>query len=185
MASDSGIEIVGIASDPYTASEKIIELEPDVMTLDIELPRMNGIEFLKRLMPQYPIPIVVVSAVSNIVFEALNAGAIDFVSKADLRNRNIENFMNELIIKNAIKDTWRKRFVQERKNSYEIEDPSIIILSATTNEKISLHIIYNNVCFSTIYDMNRFMSKFNNDLIKSKISDTCFLGTSSVWPGVV
>jgi len=70
------------------------------MTLDVEMPRMNGIEFLKRLMPQYPIPVVVVSAVSHNVFDALNAGAVDFVTKPDLSTqRGFDFLINELIIK--------------------------------------------------------------------------------------
>jgi two-component system chemotaxis response regulator CheB len=97
---DRGIEVVGTAKDAFEARDKIIELEPDVMTLDVEMPKMNGIEFLKRLMPQYPIPVVVVSSVSDNVFDALNAGAVDFVTKMNPgAGRNKENFINELIIK--------------------------------------------------------------------------------------
>ena len=83
IANDKGIEVVGTASNPFEARDKIIELEPDVLTLDIEMPRMNGIEFLEKLMPQYPMPVVVVSALSENVFDALNAGAVDFVTKPD------------------------------------------------------------------------------------------------------
>jgi two-component system chemotaxis response regulator CheB len=81
LVADSGLEIVATAADPYAARDKIIEHEPDVMILDVELPRMNGIEFLKKLMPQYPIPVVVVSASGDNVFDALKAGAVDFVTK--------------------------------------------------------------------------------------------------------
>ena len=81
IGSDRGIEVVGTASNPFEARDEIIELEPDVLTLDIEMPRMSGIEFLEKLMPQYPMPVVVVSALSDKVFEALNAGAVDFVTK--------------------------------------------------------------------------------------------------------
>ncbi|MDV3427645.1 MAG: chemotaxis response regulator protein-glutamate methylesterase [Bacillota bacterium] len=107
---DSGIEVVATASDPYMARDKIIEFEPDVMTLDIELPRMNGIEFLKRLMPQYPIPIVVVSSVNKNVFYALKFGAVDFITKPQ---RNTDSFINELIVKIKIASTakvgkWKK-----------------------------------------------------------------------------
>lgn len=106
IGADPGIEVVGTAVDPYMARDKLIELEPDVMTLDVEMPRMNGIEFLKRLMPQYPIPVVVVSAVNENVFDALNAGAVDYVIKPDFRNgRGIEPLINELIIKIKIAST--------------------------------------------------------------------------------
>ncbi len=81
LAQDSYIEVVATASDPYEARDAILKYKPDVMTLDIELPRMDGIEFLRKLMPQYPIPTVMVSSLSDKVFEALKAGAVDFVSK--------------------------------------------------------------------------------------------------------
>jgi two-component system chemotaxis response regulator CheB len=98
LSSDKSIEVIGVANDPYKARDKIIEFRPDVMTLDVELPRMNGIEFLRRLMPQYPIPVVMVSAITDKVFEALKAGSVDFVSKPTTKN-GVENFINELLVK--------------------------------------------------------------------------------------
>lgn len=106
IAEDFGIEVVGTASDPFMARDKILELEPDVLTLDVEMPKMNGIEFLRKLMPQYPLPVVVVSAVSSNVFDALDAGAVDFVTKPDVRNiSGLNAFINELIIKIKIAST--------------------------------------------------------------------------------
>ena len=100
IANDPGIEVVATAADVFIARDKILDLEPDVLTLDVEMPRMNGIEFLKRLMPQYPLPVVMVSAVSDHVFDALNAGAVDFVTKPDMKGqRSPDSFINELIIK--------------------------------------------------------------------------------------
>lgn len=100
VAKDPGIEVVGTASDPYDARDKILELNPDVMTLDAEMPKMNGIEFLKKLMPQYPLPVLVVSSAANIVFDAMQAGAVDFVNKPSSMNENEQNaFISELIIK--------------------------------------------------------------------------------------
>ncbi len=85
LALDPGIEVVGTASDPYIARDKIIELQPDVLTLDVEMPRMDGVAFLRKLMPQYPIPVVMVSSLTQrgkqITMEALDAGAVDFVAK--------------------------------------------------------------------------------------------------------
>ncbi len=108
ISADTGIEVLGTASDPYMARDMIIELEPDVLTLDVEMPKMGGIEFLKKLMPQYPLPVIVVSAVNNSVFEALNAGAVDFVVKPDARNPLGHSlFINELIIKIKIASTAR------------------------------------------------------------------------------
>ncbi|HSV56384.1 MAG TPA: response regulator, partial [Magnetospirillaceae bacterium] len=85
LSRDPAIEVVGKAADVYSARDKIVLLKPDVVTLDVEMPRMDGIEFLKRLMPQYPIPVIVVSAVawdgSTKALEALDAGAVAVVSK--------------------------------------------------------------------------------------------------------
>ncbi len=100
LSSDPDIEVVATANDPYDARDKIISTKPDVMTCDVEMPKMNGIEFISRLMPQYPLPIIVVSSTSGTVFDAMNAGAVDFVGKPDLSSVNsVENFINELIVK--------------------------------------------------------------------------------------
>lgn len=79
------IEVVGTAPDPFVARDKIVQLQPDVLTLDVEMPRMDGVEFLRRLMPQYPLPVIMVSSLTlrgkQVTLDALNAGAVDFVSK--------------------------------------------------------------------------------------------------------
>lgn len=122
IGQDAAIEVVGTASDPYSARDKLIECQPDVMTLDVEMPKMNGIEFLKRLMPQYPIPVVVVSAVSDNVFNALNAGAVDFVTKPNTNSQlSLQSFINELIIKIKIASTakvgrWKNEMFTNREN---------------------------------------------------------------------
>ena len=106
IVKDFGIEVVGTASDPFMARDKILELMPDVITLDVEMPKMNGIEFLKKLMPQYPLPVVVVSSVKSNVLEALNEGAVDFVSKPDVtKPGGLDAFISELIIKIKIAST--------------------------------------------------------------------------------
>jgi len=100
ISTDPTIEVVAKAVDPFDARDKILEFEPDVMTCDIEMPRMNGIEFIKRLLPQYSLPVVVVSSVSAAVFEALKAGAVDFVTKPNVQSvQDVEEFINELIQK--------------------------------------------------------------------------------------
>lgn len=98
---DPAIEVVAVAGDPFEARDAIVEHRPDVMTLDVELPRMDGIEFLRKLMPQYPLPVVVISSKSNKVFDALNAGAVDFVEKPVVTDRSqLELFIrNELPVK--------------------------------------------------------------------------------------
>ena len=101
LNADPGLEVVAAAPDAFAARDKIVELKPDVMTLDVEMPRMDGVEFLRRLMPQYPIPVVMVSSLTlqgkRITLEALEAGAVDFVSKpaTDLA-RGLDSLMMEL-----------------------------------------------------------------------------------------
>lgn len=100
ISSDLNIEVVATASDPFDARDKIIEYQPDVMTCDVQMPKMDGIEFIRRLMPQYPLPVIVVSAVSGVVFDAMDAGAVDFVAKPDMSSaKSVESFINELIEK--------------------------------------------------------------------------------------
>ena len=100
ISTDPYIEVVAKAVDPFDARDKILEYKPDVMTCDIEMPKMNGIEFIKRLLPQYPLPVVVVSSVSVAVFEAMKAGAVDFVTKPNVQSvQDVEGFIYELILK--------------------------------------------------------------------------------------
>ena len=80
------IEVVGTAPDPYVARDKIIQLLPDVLTLDIEMPRMDGLTFLRKLMRSKPIPTIVVSSLtpkgSDMAMDALDAGAVDVICKS-------------------------------------------------------------------------------------------------------
>lgn len=137
ISSDPYIEVVGKAVDPFDARDKILEFEPDVMTCDIEMPRMNGIEFIKKLLPQYPLPVVVVSSVSESVFEAMKAGAMDFVTKPNVQSvQDVEEFINELIqkIKIAVKAKIPK-FVGGMNNVVEegtFAKGSLIAIGAST-----------------------------------------------------
>jgi two-component system chemotaxis response regulator CheB len=98
------IEVVGTASDPYAAREKIKSLNPDVITLDVEMPRMDGITFLENLMRLRPMPVVMVSSLTqrgaDVTLRALELGAIDFVAKPRLDIAGtLEEYENELIAK--------------------------------------------------------------------------------------
>ncbi len=138
LSEDPYIEVIGKAGDVFEARDMIINFRPDVVTLDVEMPKMNGIEFLKRLMPQYPLPVIVVSAVSNKVFDALNAGAVDFVTKPGM-DTNIDNFIKELIIKIKIAatakvDNYRRLIKKTKAISKDIRNLSdrIIAMGAST-----------------------------------------------------
>ena len=101
LQEDPGIEVVAEAEDPFEARDAIERHLPDVITLDIEMPKMNGIDFLKRLMPQYPLPVIMLSGLNGKVFEAMAAGAMDFVHKpVNLSQTNVKEFIRqELIVK--------------------------------------------------------------------------------------
>jgi len=85
LAGEPDIEVVGTAPDPFVARDKILALKPDVLTLDIEMPRMDGLTFLRKVMHYQPMPVIVVSSLgdasSRIALEALEAGAIDVLAK--------------------------------------------------------------------------------------------------------
>ena len=91
LASDSGIEVMATASDPYIAAEKIRREIPDVITLDVEMPRMDGITFLQKLMSQHPIPVVICSSLtdagSETALKALEYGAVDIILKPRVGTR--------------------------------------------------------------------------------------------------
>lgn len=124
LSKDPAIQVVATAKDPFEARDAILAHKPDVMTLDVELPRMNGIEFLRKLMPQYPLPVVVISALSDKVFDALNAGAVDFVAKPAVSSQmQLENFIrNELLVKIKISSTVKisniKKTVMEQQQQH-------------------------------------------------------------------
>jgi two-component system, chemotaxis family, protein-glutamate methylesterase/glutaminase len=88
LESDSKIKVIGTAGDPYLAAKKLQEVVPDVITLDVEMPRMDGITFLQKLMSQHPIPVVMVSSLtekgSETTLKAMEYGAVDIIQKPRL-----------------------------------------------------------------------------------------------------
>jgi len=114
LASDPQIEVVGTAPDPYAAREKIKSLNPDVLTLDVEMPRMDGIAFLRNLMRLRPMPVVMCSSLTqqgaDVALDALALGAVDFVAKpADAASAHMDKIADDLIDK--IKVAARADFV--------------------------------------------------------------------------
>ena len=101
---DPEIEVVGVASDPYVARNKIKELNPDVLTLDVEMPKMDGITFLSNLMRLHPLPVVMVSSLTEkgaeVTLRALELGAVDFVAKPKLDvTVGLNDYSQEIISK--------------------------------------------------------------------------------------
>ncbi|MCT4621634.1 MAG: chemotaxis response regulator protein-glutamate methylesterase [Marinisporobacter sp.] len=147
ISSDLRIEVVATATDPFDARDKILEYKPDVMTCDVQMPKMNGIEFIKRLLPQYQLPVVVVSGVSDAVFDAMNVGAVDFVTKPDVKSpKSVENFIYELIetIKiaaNAKVSPYKKKIAKKKKEKFETDSSKIIAIGASTGGTNAIYTI--------------------------------------------
>ena len=100
LSADPDIEVIGAACDPYAAARRIAQEVPDVITLDVEMPRMDGITFLKKLMAQHPVPVVMCSSLtaecSATLMQALEAGAVDVISKPRVDTRQ---FLLELSVR--------------------------------------------------------------------------------------
>ncbi|NLM52490.1 MAG: chemotaxis response regulator protein-glutamate methylesterase [Firmicutes bacterium] len=123
LAAEEQIEVVATAADPFEARDKILAFHPDVMTCDIEMPKMNGIEFIRRLLPQYPLPVIVISVASGAVFDALDAGAVEFLSKPDMTvQQNLENFLADLATK--IKIAARAKVPRPQRNTVDRSVPA-------------------------------------------------------------
>lgn len=104
LSSDPDITVVGTASDPYDARDKIKSTSPDVITLDVEMPKMDGITFLRNLMRLHPMPVIMVSTLTekgaDVTFEALELGAIDFVTKPKIDvSHSLNDYRDEIIAK--------------------------------------------------------------------------------------
>jgi len=145
LNADPDIEVVGTAPDVYIARDKIILKKPDVLTLDVEMPRMDGVEFLKRLMPQYPLPVVMVSAMTGpgakTTLEALENGAVDFVLKPSTSfGGGLQEMIGDLRekVKTAARadvGNWRK---MEMSRPPRRETPSEKVLVGTTDKVIAV-----------------------------------------------
>ena len=100
LSKQSDIEVVGTAVDPYSARDKIVNLKPDVITLDLEMPRMDGLSFLAKLMRYHPVPVVVVSSLTpernETALKALELGAVEVLSKPSAHSTS-ENTCRELV----------------------------------------------------------------------------------------
>ncbi len=104
LSEAADIEVVGVASDPYVARDKIKALNPDVLTLDVEMPKMDGVTFLRNLMRLRPMPVVMVSSLTeksaDVTLQALELGAVDFVTKPKIDlSHTLENYTEELLQK--------------------------------------------------------------------------------------
>lgn len=135
------IEVVGSAPDPFVARDKIVHLKPDVITLDIEMPRMDGLTFLKKLMRHYPLPAIIVSSLTpkggKLTLEAMDIGAVDAIAKPG-SSYSVGDMSGQLVEK--IRAASGARVV--RKSAQEMFQPgsrlSIRSLAETSNKVIAI-----------------------------------------------
>lgn len=124
-AENPRIEIVGYAMNASDAMRKIPSARPDVVTMDVEMPKTNGIEFLKELLPTYLVPVILVSSVNVSVFDALANGAVDFVKKPDMsRNYSAKFFITNLANKVIGASTARVQLPRALRNANVAPQPA-------------------------------------------------------------
>ncbi len=142
LSKERDIEVVGTAPDPYVARDKIVKLKPDVVTLDIEMPRMDGITFLKKLMRYHPMPVIIVSSLtqkgSQLALEALSLGAVEVISKPS-GSYSVGEMTVQLADK--IRAAARARLPSEVKVDTQVKSaptPGLKALASTTNKIIAI-----------------------------------------------
>lgn len=135
------IQIVGTAVDPYVARDKIIALRPDVITLDLEMPRMDGLSFLAKLMKHYPMPVVVLSSLtpknSELALKALDLGAVEVLCKpgAAYSTQNVSHNL-ALAIRSAAVSNVRNHCSPAKSKAAEVETPNLLV--KTTHKVIAI-----------------------------------------------
>lgn len=139
LSRDPDLEIVGTAPDPYVARDKIVQLRPDVVTLDVEMPRMDGITFLRKMMRYHPLPVIVVSSLTpkggDLAMEALDTGAVDVMCKPGAAY-TVGNMSRELAGK--IKAASRVVVRARDRETASVAPPQRLALTRTTNKVIAI-----------------------------------------------
>ena len=144
LKKDKSIEVVGTAQDPYFARDKILELKPDVILLDIEMPKMDGLTFLKKLMASYPCRVIIVSSLSKknseVALKAFEYGALEVIAKPGVAY-SVQDMSEELIekIKHVAQVPESKlKKLNLKKNSKENKRTEIKSMIKTTNKVIAI-----------------------------------------------
>ena len=139
LSCDESIQVVGTAPDPYVARDKIISLRPDVLTLDIEMPRMDGLTFLKKLMKHHPMPVIIVSSLTrkgcDIALEAIECGAVDVLCKP-ANSAEVVNLTRDLIDK--IKAASKTQLKHVRLRSYRSETKTLLKFKSNSNKILAI-----------------------------------------------
>ena len=136
LARDPQIEVVGTAPDPFIARDKILQLNPDILTLDVEMPRMDGITFLRKLMSSKPMPVIVLSSLTpqggKTAMEAMEAGAVEVMCKPGA-SYSVGNACSELA--EVIKVAARVKVLKRQQTSVTaVGDSSRLAMTETTNK---------------------------------------------------
>ncbi len=118
------IEVVGYAINTLDAKQKLPRLKPDVVTMDVEMPGQSGIDFLKDYLPTNPVPVILVSSLNLKVFDALNAGAVDFVRKPDVQD-STDAFLSSLSQKVLVASMAKVRSAPLRSPSVTVATPNL------------------------------------------------------------
>ena len=138
LARDPMIEVVGAAQDPYFARDMIVDLKPDVLTLDVEMPRMDGVTFLRKLMAHTPLPVIIVSSLTakggDLALEAFDAGAVDVMCKPGSAF-SVSDMSVQLI--DLIKAVAHVK-VQKTGDRPKMEPPKRLSMSVTTNKVVAI-----------------------------------------------
>ncbi|MBW2107142.1 MAG: chemotaxis response regulator protein-glutamate methylesterase [Deltaproteobacteria bacterium] len=154
LESDPDIAVMGTASDPYDAADKMRKVAPDVITLDLEMPRMDGLSFLKKLMAQHPVPVVVCSALarqgSQTALKALEYGAVEIITKPKLKSQLLVQ-ESRIAICDAVKAAAQARLKGQihrgRPNRVPVAQPvcldssRIVVVGASTGGTEALRVL--------------------------------------------
>ena len=139
LESSPRVEVVGLAADAYIARDMIVELKPDVICLDVEMPRMDGVTFLQKLMLHYPTPVVMVSSLTRssakVTLDALEAGAVDYVAKPHSHIYDGKEEIREELIQKVINASYarvQKKIPQTRSKM------NVMSLAETTHKVIAI-----------------------------------------------
>jgi two-component system chemotaxis response regulator CheB len=160
LSEDSEIEVVGTAEDPYDARDKIKSLNPDVITLDVQMPRMDGLSFLEKIMTLRPLPVVMVSTLTEkgaaTTIRALELGAVDYISKPSTfgGSNNPEIFKKELIEKIKVASQANVKIVNKHQLNLVKEGPGfnsydkIVAIGSSTGgvEALNARAFYSEFC---------------------------------------
>jgi two-component system, chemotaxis family, protein-glutamate methylesterase/glutaminase len=145
LTSDPEIEVVAMASDPYVAREEMVRCKPDLMTLDVEMPRMDGITFLELVMKHYPTRTVIISSLTNVgaelALKALEVGAVDVIAKPKVDvSKSFYSMKEEIVkrIKAAAKTRIARKFEYKEINPEDRKNLNTEALAETTHQVLAI-----------------------------------------------